>query len=89
MLNHEDAVQDNAGMMLIKYLIQLDAVKIFVAGLDGYSVDAIRNYVDPQMSFYSGKERFTAMNQGMIHVLKEFKEQIEIEFVTTPKFVLI
>ena len=89
LLNHEDAVQDNAGMMLIKYLIQLDAVKIFVAGLDGYSVDAIRNYVDPQMSVYSGKERFTAMNQGMIHVLKEFKEQIEIEFVTTPKFVLI
>lgn len=89
LLNQEDAVQDNAGMMLIKYLIQLGAVKIFIAGLDGYSVDAIGNYADPQMSFFSGKERFMAMNQGMIHVLKEFKEQIEIEFVTTPKFVLI
>ena len=89
MLNQEDAVQDNAGMMLIKYLIQLGAVKIFIAGLDGYSVDAIGNYADPQMSFFSGKERFMAMNQGMIHVLKEFKKQIEIEFVTTPKFVLI
>ena len=89
LLNQEDAVQDNAGMMLIKYLIQLGAVKIFIAGLDGYSVDAIGNYADPQMSFFSGKERFMAMNQGMIHVLKEFKKQIEIEFVTTPKFVLI
>lgn len=89
LLNNNEAVQDNAGMMLIKYLIQLNVVKVYVAGIDGYSLDAIQNFVDPQMSFFAEKATFEAMNQGMIQALQEFKKQIEIEFVTTPKYILI
>lgn len=87
LLNTYESVRDNAGMMLIKYLIMLGADKILLAGLDGYSVDATQNFADQKMNFYTQKATFEAMNAGMKAAIAEFAEQIKIEFVTTPQFV--
>lgn len=89
LLNNKDTVRDNAGMMLINYLIQLRAAKIFLAGLDGYSLDPIQNFADPQMSFFTEKTTFEAMNHGLTQVLQEYKKRIQIEFITTQKYILI
>ena len=87
LLNDIDAVRDNAGMMLIKYLIQLGARKVYVAGIDGYSTDASQNFADEKMNFYTQKAVFEAMNEGITKVMKQFGQYIIIEYVTTPKHV--
>lgn len=89
LLNGWETVRDNAGMMLIKLLITLGAGKILLAGFDGYSVDPESNFADKGMSFYTEKAVFEAMNNGMTEALREFKKQINIDFVTTPKYVII
>lgn len=89
LLNNVDVVEDNAGMMLIKFLINMGAQKVLVAGIDGYSIDPSENFADKKMNFYSKKATFEAMNAGMVNVLRQFKESIEIEYVTTPKYVVI
>lgn len=87
LLNKVDAVEDNAGLMLIKYLINLGAKKAVIAGIDGYSIDSTENFADKKMNFYTQKATFEAMNAGINSVLKKYKEDIELEYITTPKFV--
>ena len=87
LINDKSTVRDNAGMMLIKFLIQLGAKKILLAGIDGYSVDPTQNFAYQEMNFYTKKVMFEAMNEGMIQALNEFKKQIAIEFLTTPKYI--
>lgn len=87
LLNDVEAVSDNAGMMLIKFLIQLGVKKVYIAGIDGYSVDVEQNFADQRMSFITRKANFEAMNVGMNKVIKQFSENIELEFITTPKHV--
>lgn len=89
LLNDIAAVRDNAGMMLIKYLIQLGVKKVFIAGLDGYSADPTQNFADQKMNFFTRKAAFEAMNSGMTEVLREYSKCISIEFITTPRYVVI
>lgn len=86
-LNDHDMVRDNAGLMLIKFLIETKVKKIYLAGMDGYSFDSSENYVDNEMTLYTKKAHNEAMNTGMQAVLRAFSQQIPIEYVTTPKFI--
>lgn len=89
LLNTNEAVRDNSGMMLIKYLINLGVKRIFIAGIDGYSLDPTQNFAVPNMNFFAQKAKFEAMNEGLTEVLQLYSQQIEIEYVTTPKYVKI
>lgn len=89
LLNTVEAVKDNAGLMLAKLLVQLGVKKIYIAGMDGYSVNPDENYFDQKMNFYTEKELAQKKNVGMIQVLTEIAEEVDIEFVTTPRFVVI
>lgn len=87
LLNQFDYVRDNAGMMLIKFLILMGASKVLIAGIDGYSYDPTQNFADSTMNFYTQKATFEAMNSGLNECIKSFKQYVSIEFVTTPKYV--
>ena len=89
LLNNTEAVRDNAGMMLVRLLIQLGAREILVAGMDGYDTDPSRNYADQSMAFYTRKAQMEAMNAGMSAVLSEYSRQIPLHLVTEPKFVRV
>ena len=89
LLNSVESVRDNAGLMLAKLLLQLGVRKIYIAGMDGYSVNPDENYADQKMNFYTEKETFEKKNIGMITVLQEVSKEAEIVFVTTPKYVVI
>ena len=86
LLNDEEPVRDNAGMMLIRFMINLGAKKLYLAGMDGYSVDPMQNYADQRMAFYTQRAIMESMNDGMNAMLRRFSEQIEIEMLTTPRF---
>lgn len=89
LLNDVEAVKDNAGLMLMKFLINKKVKKIYVAGIDGYDLDVAKNFVDKKMAFVTSKDTFKAMNDGLTQVMKEYKKQIPIEYVTTPQFIKI
>lgn len=89
LLNNTEAVRDNAGLMLIRLLIQLGAKKVLLAGMDGYSLDPLQNFADQKMAFFTQKAALEAQNEGMTQVLGEYIRQIDMEFVTVPKYVHI
>lgn len=88
-LNDTDPVQDNAGLMLIKFLISQGIKTIYIAGMDGYSPNPDENYADKIMDFFTGKEMAKKKNAGIITVLKRFASVINIQMITTPKYIQI
>ena len=89
LLNSEESVADNAGLMAIKFLMQYDVEGIYLAGFDGYSHDVRENYGSSEMAFITRNAVLDAMNIGMRKVLKEYSKNVKIEFITTPKYVFI
>ena len=89
LLNHEEAVTDNAGLMAIKFFMAYGVAKIYLAGFDGYSHDIRENYGNSEMAFMTRNAVLDAMNVGMSKVLREYSQQIVIEFLTTPKYVTL
>jgi len=63
--------------------------KIYIAGMDGYSVNPDENYADQKMNFYTERELAEKKNAGMITILREVSKDVDIEFVTTPRYVVI
>lgn len=89
LLNKVEAVEDNACLMLIKFLTNIGVKKIYLAGMDGYSMDFNENYADEKMSILMGKEMVEKKNAGMISVLKTLNKEAEILFLTTPRYLMI
>lgn len=89
LINEENAVHDNAGMMLIRFLIKLGVKRIYLAGMDGYSVDPMENYADQRMTFYTQRAIMDSMNDGINLMLRKFSKEIDISFVTEPRYVSI
>ncbi len=87
LLNNEEAVRDNAGLMAIKFLMDFNVEGVYLAGFDGYSHDVIENYGSSEMAFITRNAVLDAMNVGMSKVLKLYSEKIKIRFVTKPRFV--
>jgi 4-hydroxy 2-oxovalerate aldolase len=87
LMNNHPIVRDNAGMMLISFLIKVGVKKIFIAGMDGYSVEPDKNFINDEMSFYAQKGTFEAMNEGMANVLRQYMDMIDIMFITRPKYI--
>ena len=89
LLNNTDMVRDNAGLMLVKLLINLGVKKVYIAGMDGYSLNPDENYADQKMNFYTKIKYVEQKNKGIITVLKEYQNLIDIEMLTTPKYVVL
>ncbi len=89
LLNENNKVKDNAGLLLMKYLIELGVKEIEIAGMDGYGNDSQENYAKQEMIFIASKKVYQEMNEGINNILKELKKQIKIQFITTPHFIKI
>lgn len=84
--NDIESVKDNAGMMLLKLLYILEAKKIILAGIDGYSHDESLNYAKEVLELVTQRKILDEMNQGMEILLKDYSEKIPIEFLTSSRF---
>ena len=87
LLNNEEAVFDNAGLMAIKFFMGFEIGGIYLAGFDGYTHDDRENYGRSDMAFVTRNAVLDAMNIGMRRVLTQYNNSVKIEFVTTPKYV--
>ena len=89
LLNNVESVEDNAGLMLVKFLFNNGVRKICIAGMDGYSLNPDENYADQRMNFHTERELAEKKNAGMTAVLREYQKEVKIEMLTRPKFVII
>lgn len=89
LLNSEEAVNDNAGLMAVKFFADLGVKTIYLAGFDGYSHDAKENYGVSEMTIITRNAVLDAMNSGMSKVLRDYSSKISINFLTTPKYVKV
>ena len=85
LVNNVDFVEDNAGLMAIKFLSEYGAKRVFLAGFDGYSHDTSENYGDTKLQIITRNAVLDSINAGMNHVLREYAKQIEIVFLTKEK----
>lgn len=89
LINNDEVVSDNAGLMAIRFLMDYDIEGIYLAGFDGYSHDIAENYGSRDMSIVTRIAVLDAMNLGMSRVLNEYHDKIKIVFLTTPKHVIL
>lgn len=87
LLNDEDGVRDNAVLMAIKFLMKFDIKDIYLAGIDGYSHDAVENYGKDEMTIFTKNTVLDAMNKGMNKVIRALSKDVSIKFLTKPKYV--
>ena len=88
-LNDIEHVEDNALLMLIKFLIKIGVENIILAGIDGYSKDSEKNYANDRMKLVTSKETLDGMNSGINYMLNKYSEQCSIKFLTREKYLCI
>ena len=89
LLNTREHVKDNAGLMAIKLLMDCGVKKIYLAGFDGYSRDFSENYTQGNDSVIYKNSIVDNLNSGMNEMLAKYAKQVDIEFLTTPRFLYI
>lgn len=82
LMNNIKLVKDNAGLMAIQLLIKIGAKEIRLVGFDGYSHDMLDNYADEEMSIHMRNQVVDEMNAGMKKVLDQYREKIDIKFIS-------
>lgn len=86
LLSNVEMVQDNAGLMAIKYLINNGVEKIYLAGFDGYTHDSKENYALDKMTIITRDSILKSINIGMKKVISEYSKIVEIEFITPSRY---
>lgn len=88
LLNTVEGVRDNAGLMLIRFLMNLGVSKIILAGMDGYSHEMAENYADEEKVYITRKSILDEMNKGISQVLSDYAQKVKIEFLTESKYIV-
>jgi 4-hydroxy 2-oxovalerate aldolase len=87
LLNEQEGVRDNAGLMAIALFIGLGVKKIYLAGFDGFSHESDKNYAESKMELVMKKAMYDVMNVGMQTVLDNYSCFADIEFVTSECYI--
>jgi 4-hydroxy 2-oxovalerate aldolase len=82
LLNDNPSISDNAGMMLLKLLANLNIYKIYLAGFDGFSENKSTNYFNSEMINNVDFEELNIKNQSIKTYIDRLKQQTEIHFIT-------
>lgn len=86
LLNDTEMVRDNAGLMLIRFLVDAAGVKdITLAGFDGYTAQKTDDCPDRAVQAVVNNAIAAARNQGMNEVLARYAGEIPIYFLTEEK----
>ena len=88
LLNDVEAVRDNAGLMAIKFVKDdLCVDQVYLAGLDGYSHEVLKNFETEEMALIASFEFLDKINDGMRKIIEEYKKHITIKSITTSKLI--
>ncbi len=73
---------DNAGMMLIRLLLNAGLKKVYLAGFDGFSSSESSNYYTDKMASSISRDEADRKNLSIYTQIKTLCKKITIEFVT-------
>lgn len=85
LINEDDVIMDNTAMMLLNLLARLNPKKVYLAGLDGYDVEANNYYLD-RLVLPQEAERMVAMNKSITAKIEDLRQSLDLEFVTPSKY---
>lgn len=89
LLNSSNYVSDNAGLMLIKLLINLNVKNISIAGMDGFNKNLANNYVEEDMIGTIDSYQVEIKNAEMTKEINNFSKLANIHFITATKYELV
>ena len=71
--------------MFLRLLSKLGVRKVFLAGLDGYSINR-KNYFNESMSLVMSNDVIKNINIGMIKILEKISKEMDLRFITPSKY---
>lgn len=81
LLNEVDVIRDNSALMALNLLQKLSPRKVYIAGMDGYSLEK-ENYYQERMNLIQDNGYALEMNKAIKHRISEIRQTINIEFLT-------
>ena len=81
-LNDNDAISDNAGLLLINILKKAGVAEFALAGYDGFDYAGGKNYYDSKLINSVEYEKQDAINRAIIDYFKKARETLHITFIT-------
>lgn len=82
LLNPIHGVKDNAGLMAIQLLINLNASVIYIAGFDGFSYNSRNNYESDSMISTNTIEMIELINKGLSQALHDYGNKCNLFSLT-------
>lgn len=82
-MNDSDII-DNSGLMLLKFLATISPIRVYVAGMDGYSSE--KNYFDTTLDYEF--KHIENRNRLIQNSLNQIAKNIQIEFITNSEYVI-
>jgi len=79
-------IVDNSSVLCLNFLKKLGIKRIAVAGMDGFSADAEKNFADPFMDMYNSAEGLMQSNHEMKKFINSMQENMVIDFITPSIF---
>ena len=83
LLDLDATIIDNSLLMLLKVMMKIGVKKVALAGFDGYSTTDNHNYFKSNMEYKFEPLKAKEINEYVLEKIKRFREQLEIEFITT------
>lgn len=81
-LNENEAIYDNAGLMMINVLKKAGVTDIALAGYDGFDYAGAKNYFDESMINNVSAQRQAKMNSAIIDYFTRARKSMNIRFIT-------
>lgn len=82
LIDQEKIIEDNAFIMLLKYVCSCQVKSIYLAGFDGFRQDPGENYYDEDITFSSNFERLLYINRAVAERIPHFRKEHKISFLT-------
>lgn len=82
LISDSDEIWDNALVILLNLLKKIGADKVYLAGFDGFEDNIDKNYIDKSFDLSKSFEYLSAVNRLLTKKIKEYRESMDIMFLT-------
>ena len=83
LLNETKEIEDNAGLMLLNLLTDLDIKNVAIAGMDGFHIDPVKNYFSKEYSNVKEHNMVLNINNLIKNEIDKVKKKINVNMITT------
>lgn len=86
LITDSNEIWDNALVILLNFLKKIEVHKVSLAGFDGFKKNSDKNYVDRSFDLSKSFDYLSAVNRLLAKKLKEYREDMDIIFLTESRY---